>query len=81
VVGSTSSTSNMHGVTNDNINPYRNMVLDAMRMNQVNVSQCPIVDEKPNADATMFFDQLKDSDKPLWDGCTNHSKLSTVVHH
>jgi hypothetical protein len=22
---------------------------------------------------------LKDSDEPLWDGCTNHSKLSTVA--
>ena len=22
---------------------------------------------------------LKDSDKPLWDGCTNHSKLSVVA--
>jgi hypothetical protein len=23
---------------------------------------------------------LKDYDKPLWDGCTNHSKLSVVAH-
>jgi len=23
---------------------------------------------------------LKDFDEPLWDGCTNHSKLSTVAH-
>jgi len=22
---------------------------------------------------------LKDSDKPLWDGCTNHSKLSVIA--
>jgi hypothetical protein len=22
---------------------------------------------------------LKDSDEPLWDGCTNHSKLSVVA--
>jgi hypothetical protein len=26
-----------------------------------------------------IFDLLKDSDEPLWDGCTNHSKLSTVA--
>jgi hypothetical protein len=26
-----------------------------MRMNQGNVSQCPIVEEEPNADATRFF--------------------------
>ena len=33
VVGSTSSASNVHEVENDNTNPYRNMVMDAMRMN------------------------------------------------
>jgi hypothetical protein len=38
VVGSTSSASNVHEATNDNINPYRNMVMDVMRMNQGNVS-------------------------------------------
>jgi len=64
------------GLLHDNTNPYRNMVMDAMRMNQGNVSQCPIVEEEPNADAARFFDLLKDSDEPLWDGCTNHSKLS-----
>jgi hypothetical protein len=79
VVGSTSSASNMQGVANDNSDPYRNMVIDAMRMNQGNVSQCPIVEEETNADATRFFDLLKDSDKPLRDGCTNHNKLSVVA--
>ena len=78
VVGSTSSASNVHETTNDNTNPYRNMVMDAMRMNQGNVSQCPIVEE-PNADVARFFDLLKDSDEPLWDGCTNHSKLWAVA--
>ena len=34
VVGSTSSASNMHEVGNDNSNPYRNMVMDAMRMSE-----------------------------------------------
>jgi len=79
VVGSTSSASNVHEAANDNTNPYRNMVMDAMRMNQGKVSQCPIVEEEPNADAARFFDLLKDSDEPLWDGCTNHSKLSAVA--
>jgi hypothetical protein len=55
VVGSTSSASNVHEAANDNTNPYRNMVMDAMRMNQGNVSQCPIVEEEPNADAARFF--------------------------
>jgi hypothetical protein len=71
VVGSTSSASNVHEVANDNTNPYKNMVIDAMRMNQGNVSQCPIVEKEPNADAARFFSLLKDSDKPLWDDCTN----------
>jgi len=35
VVESTSSASNVHEVANDNTNPYRNMVMDTMRMNQV----------------------------------------------
>ena len=74
MVGSTSSASNVHGVVNDNSNPYRNMVMDSMRMNQGNASQCTIVEEEPNADAARFFDLLKDSDEPLWDGCTNHCK-------
>ncbi|KAJ6942047.1 hypothetical protein NC652_007983 [Populus alba x Populus x berolinensis] len=34
VVGSTSSASNVYGVANNNCNPYRNMIIDAMRMNQ-----------------------------------------------
>jgi len=80
VVGSTSSASNVHEAANDNTNPYRNMVMDAMRMNQGNVNQCPIIEEEPNADAVRFFNLLKDSDEPLWDGCTNHSKLSALAH-
>ena len=34
---------------------------------------------EPNANAVRFFDLLKDFEKPLWDGCTNHSKLSAVA--
>jgi hypothetical protein len=34
-------------------------------MNQGNVSQCPIIEEEPNADATRFFDLLKDSNEPF----------------
>jgi hypothetical protein len=65
VVGSTSSVSNVHEATNDNTNPYGNLVMDAVRMNQGNVNQCPIIEEEPNADATRFFDLLKDSDESL----------------
>jgi len=59
MVGSTSSSSNMRGVINDNSNPYRNMVMDAMWMNQGYASECPIVDEEPNAEVARFFDFLK----------------------
>jgi hypothetical protein len=55
------------------------MVVDATRMNHGNVSQCSIIEEEFNADATMFFYLLKDSDEPLWDGCTNHNKLLVVA--
>jgi hypothetical protein len=55
------------------------MVMDAMRMSEGNVRECPIVEEEPNADAARFFYLLKDSDESLWDGYTNHSKLSVVA--
>ena len=78
MVGSTSSASNVYEVGNDNSNPYRNMIMDAMRMSEGNVSEYPIIEEL-NADATKFFDLLKDFDELLWDGCTNHNKLSAVA--
>ena len=55
VVGSTSSVSNMNEVGNENSNPYRNMVMDAMRMSEGNVRECPIVEEEPNANVARFF--------------------------
>jgi len=79
VVGSISSARNMHEVGNENNNPYRNMVMDAMRMSEGIVRECPIVKEEPNADVSRFFNLLKDSDEPLWDSCTNHSKLLVVA--
>jgi hypothetical protein len=51
----------MHEVVDDNTNPYRNMVMDAMRINQGYVGQCSIIDEEPNADTTRFFDLSKNS--------------------
>ena len=53
--------------------------MNAMRMSEDTVRECPIVEGEPNADAARFFNLLKDSDEPLWDGCTNHSKLSVVA--
>jgi hypothetical protein len=83
MIVSTSSTSKVHGVVHDNSNPYSNTVMDAMRMNQGNTSQCPIIDKELNVDTTRFIDLLKDSDEPLLDSCTNHNKLSVVArgHH
>jgi hypothetical protein len=37
MVGSTSSASNVHKVVNDNNNPYMNMVMDAMKMNDTTI--------------------------------------------
>jgi hypothetical protein len=38
MVWSTSNASNVHGVVNYTSNPYMNMVIDAMRINQSNVN-------------------------------------------
>jgi hypothetical protein len=65
MVGSTSSSNNVHGVVDDNSNHYRTMDIDAMRINQGHAGECSIVNEEPNADTIRFFDLLKDSNKPL----------------
>jgi len=65
MVESTSSSSNVHVVVDDNINPYRNMVMDEMEMNQGRVGQCPIINEEPHANTTRFFYLLQDSDELL----------------
>ena len=79
MVGSSSSANNMHRVIDDTSDPYRNMIMDAMEMNQGHTSQCSIIDEELNVDVTRFFDFLKNSDKPLWNGCINHIKFSTII--
>jgi hypothetical protein len=79
MVGSTSGSSNLQGVVDDNSNPYRNIVMDAIGMNQGHAGLYPIVNEEPNANMTRFFYLLKDFEEPLWDDCTNHSKLSIVI--
>jgi hypothetical protein len=69
----------VYGVEIDNSNPYKTMVIDAMRMNQGHAGQCLIVDEESNTDTIRFFDLLKDSDHSLWVDCINHSKLLVVA--
>jgi hypothetical protein len=39
MVRSTSSTSNVHGIVDDNSYPYKNMVIDAMKMNHGHIGQ------------------------------------------
>ena len=41
MVGLTSSSSNMHGVVDDNSNSYINIIMNVMRMNQSYVGECP----------------------------------------
>jgi hypothetical protein len=79
MIGSTFSSSNVHGVVDDNNNPYRSMVIDAMRMNEGYANECSIVDDEINTNAPNFFDLLKESNESLWDGCTNHNKLLVVA--
>jgi hypothetical protein len=79
IVESTSNSSNMHEVVDDNSNCYRSMVMNALRMNQGYTCECSVVHKELNADTTMIFKLLKDSHEPLWDGCTNHSKLLVVT--
>jgi len=44
IIGSTFSSRNVHKVIDDNL--YRNIVMNAMRMNKDYGGQCPIVDKK-----------------------------------
>jgi hypothetical protein len=55
MVRSTSSASSVYRVVDDNNNSYKNMVMDAMIINQGYTGQYPIVDEELNANATKFF--------------------------
>ena len=79
MVGSTSSSNNIDKVVDDNSNSYMSIVMDVMRMNHNYSYDCSIVNEKPNVDTLRCFDLLKNFNKLLWDGCTNHNKLLVVV--
>jgi hypothetical protein len=54
-VWSTTSSSNVHEVVDDNSNRYRSMVMNKIRMNQGDTSDCSIIDEELNKDVTKFF--------------------------
>jgi hypothetical protein len=59
MVGSNSSSSNVHGVVDDNSNHHRTIIMYTIRMNQGHVGQYLIVDEESNTNTTMFFNLLK----------------------
>jgi len=65
IVCSTSSSSNIHGVIDDNNNNrYVSIVMVAMWMNQGYLGESPYVDEEPNVDVARFSELLKDFDEP-----------------
>jgi hypothetical protein len=80
MIGLTFSYNNVYEVVVDNSNPYRNIVIDAMWMNQGYTSQCPIVDEEPNADTTKFFLSFERLWWIIMEWVHNHSKLSVAAH-
>jgi hypothetical protein len=55
MVGSTSSSSNIYGVIDNNSNRYKSMVIDAIRMNHGYSSESSHVDDEPNVDETKLF--------------------------
>jgi hypothetical protein len=62
IVGSTSSSNNIHKVVYDNSNRYRSMVIYVIELNHSYSCEGSHVDKEPNIDATRFLKFLKDSD-------------------
>jgi hypothetical protein len=60
MVGSISSFLNVLRVVDDNSNPYRSMMINAIRMNQGYLGECSSVDEL-NENTTSFFLLFKNS--------------------
>jgi len=55
MVESTYSSSNVHGVVDDNSNHCKSMITDAKRMNQSDSDECSIVNKEQNIDTTIFL--------------------------
>jgi hypothetical protein len=55
IIGSTSTSNNIHEVVDDNSNLYRSMMIDVMRMSHAYSNEGSHVDEEPNIDATKLF--------------------------
>jgi hypothetical protein len=54
-VGSTSSSSNLYEVVDDNSSPYKSMMIDAIRINHGYLGESSHIDEEPHVDTTRFF--------------------------
>ena len=78
MVGSTSNSTNIHGFADDNSNPYRSMVVDAMRINHSYSGEGSCVDEK-KIQIQLFFYIYKKSNETLYDECINNNKLLVIV--
>jgi hypothetical protein len=69
IIYSTFSSSNIHEFVDDYCNPYRNIVMDVIKIkhgySRKNSRNIPL-DEEPNIDATRFFEFLKNYDETLW---------------
>ncbi|RDX61224.1 hypothetical protein CR513_60565, partial [Mucuna pruriens] len=72
-----SSTSIVHDEELGPRNPYVDMVIDAAS-DQLNLED-RYLEEDPNLLALKFYTWLRDADKPLWDGCHKHTKLSIII--
>ena len=57
------------------MNPYRQMILDAIGPEFEN----DFLEEAPNLNAQKFYDMLNVVDEKLWDRCTTHSQMSAVA--
>jgi hypothetical protein len=59
-------------------NPYESMVFDAIGPEIMDQFE-QHMEEPPNREAKVFYDLLESAQRPLWDGCDTHSKLSMAV--
>jgi hypothetical protein len=71
IIGSISSSSNIHEVVDDNSNCYRSMVMDTIKMNHSYLSKDSCVDKELNINTSRFFKFLKDFNESLRNGCIN----------
>ena len=61
-----------------NIGDYHHLHMDAMVNDALRYGESNVVDG-PNVNATSFYNLLQATQQPLFEGCSNHSELSTVM--